>query len=261
MSESLLTSITTGKRRNPAFIIIYGVDGVGKNTMAANAPSPVFIPVEEKGSDHLDVARMRCPQNMGELGQSLATLAKEDHDYKTVVLDSLDFVEPMIWSQVCKEGKVESIEDFGGGYGKGYVRALELWRRLVDVYVRPLLPKMNVVMIAHAQIKAFTDPAQPSAYDRYQLKLHEKSAAFLREAADCVLFANFETTVVKEKGDRKGRGVGDGERVLYTERRPAFDAKNRFNLPFEMPLKWEAFAEAVDTYYNPPKAEAKKENK
>jgi len=109
---------------------------------------------------------------------------------------------------------------------------------------------MNIILIAHAQIKTFADPAQPTGYDRYQLKLNEKAAAVLREAVECVLFATYETTVVKEKGDKKGRGVGDGERVMYTERRPAFDAKNHFDLPFEMPLSWKAYAEAVDTFYN-----------
>jgi hypothetical protein len=257
MSESLLTSITTGKRRNPAFIILYGVDGVGKSTFGASAPKPIFIS-GEKGTDHLDVARFDQPKSIGELAKQLIALATESHDFQSVVVDSIDWIEPLIYAQVCQEGKCESIVDYKGGYGKGYERARELWMRLINVYLMPLAPKMNIILLAHAQIKKFDDPTQPAGYDRYQLKINDKSVDLFREAVDCVLFANYETTVVKEKGDRKGRGVGDGERVLYTERRPAFDAKNRFNLPFEMPLKWEAFAEAVDTYYNPPKAEANK---
>jgi len=251
---SILSSITTGKRRNPALAIIYGVDGVGKSTFGANAPKPIFIS-GEKGTDHLDVARFPQPANIGELGKQLTALAEEQHGYETVVLDSLDWIEPLVWQQVCKEGKVESIEDYGGGYGKGYVRAVELWRRLLEVYVKPLTDKMNVVLIAHAQIKAFSDPTQPAPYDRYQLKLHEKSAAVLREAVDCVLFAAFDTTVVLKQGEKKAKAVGDGERVLYTERRPGHDAKNRFNLPYEMPLEWAAFQKGVDTYYAPVKAD------
>lgn len=260
MSESLLSSVTTGKRQNPIFVVLYGVDGVGKNTFAASAPKPIFISIEEKGSDHLNVARLPHANSMGLLTGQLKALGEEKHDYQTAVIDSLDFIEPMIYNQVCKEGNCETIVDYKGGYGKGFERARELWRRLLEVYITPLSRKMNVVMIAHCQIKTFADPAQPTGYDRYQLKINEKSVDIIREVVDCVLFATYDITVVKEKGDKKGRGVGDGERVMYTERRPAFDAKNRFDLPFEMPLKWEDFQTAIETYYNP-KSEPKKASK
>jgi hypothetical protein len=108
---------------------------------------------------------------------------------------------------------------------------------------------MNVICIAHAAIRTFTDPEQNAAYDRYQLKLAGQGAktdasALWREAVDCVLFANFEVTTSTTKGERKAKAFGDGSRKIYTERRPAFDAKNRFGLPFELPLSWEEFARA-----------------
>jgi hypothetical protein len=104
---------------------------------------------------------------------------------------------------------------------------------------------MNVVLVAHSEIKSFSDPSQPQSYDRYQLKLHQKSAAVLREAVKAVLFATYETFVKKDKGQSKARAFGDGKRVIFTERRPSFDAKNRLGLPFEIALSWSDYVTAA----------------
>ena len=119
------------------------------------------------------------------------------------MLDSLDWVEPLIWKAVCDEGKVETIEQYAGGYGKGYVRALDLWRTLLKE-LSVLNDKMHVLLIGHAQIKSFQDPELPSAYDRYQLKINDKAAALVRDAADTVLFARFETELVRNPGASQG---------------------------------------------------------
>jgi hypothetical protein len=107
---------------------------------------------------------------------------------------------------------------------------------------------MHVLLIGHAQIKSFQDPELPSAYDRYQLKINDKAAALVREAADAVLFARFETELVRASG-AKAKVRGEGKRIIYTESRPGFDAKNRFNLPFVMPLDWKTFGDAIRAFY------------
>ncbi len=76
-----------------------------------------------------------------------------------------------------------------GGYGKGYVRALDLWRTLLKK-LSILNHKMHVLMIGHTQIKSFQDPDLASAYDRYQLKINDKAAGLVREAANAVLFVS-----------------------------------------------------------------------
>jgi hypothetical protein len=166
------------------------------------------------------------------------------------VLDSLDWIEPLIWKAVCAEAKVESIEQAFGGYGKGYVRALDLWRVLLKE-LAILNRTMHVLMIGHAQIKSFQDPDLASAYDRYQLKINDKAAALVREAADAVLFARFETEVTRDGGNGRSKAKvrGEGVRIMYTESRPAFDAKNRFNLPFAMALDWKTFGDAIRSFY------------
>jgi hypothetical protein len=243
--STILSTISRGKRPRHIFALFYGTDGVGKSTMCSHAPNPVFIGAE-KGTEQLDVARFPQTESIAELLAQIRALQTEQHDFDSVVLDSLDWVEPLIWKAVCDEGKVETIEQYAGGYGKGYARALDLWRTLLRE-LSVLNEKMHVLLIGHAQIKSFQDPELPTAYDRYQLKINDKAAALVREAADAVLFARFETELVKTNG--KARARGEGVRVMYSESRPAFDAKNRFNLPFCMPLDWKTFGDAIRTFY------------
>jgi len=102
---------------------------------------------------------------------------------------------------------------------------------------------MAVILLAHSWIKPFKNP-EADDYDRYELKLHSKSGGLIKEWCDAVLFANYETYAAKSKGQRV-RGVDTGARLIHTQRRAAWDAKNRYDLPETLPLDWDAFAEAV----------------
>jgi len=237
----LLKNVTKGKIDVPHFVLVFGPDGVGKSSFGAGAPSVIFLGTEE-GTSNLDVARFPAPNKFSDVVQAIEELSKENHDYKTLVVDSLDWLEPLVWSAVCTEGGQKSIEDFG--YGKGYVLALKKWQEMIGALkVLRAQKKMNIVLIAHSHVKVFNDPSQPASYDRYQLKLNDKAAALFREAVDAVLFANYETFVKKE-GNAKAKAFGDGARVIFTERRPAFDAKNRMGLPFQIPLSWADYVSA-----------------
>ena len=124
---SLLNTITKGRRPRYIWALIYGTDGVGKSTMCSHAANPIFVGAE-KGTEQLDVARFPQTESISELLSQVRALQTEKHEFDSVVLDSLDWVEPLIWKAVCDEAKVDSIEQAFGGYGKGYVRALDLWR-------------------------------------------------------------------------------------------------------------------------------------
>jgi len=243
---SFLQQVTKGKIKSPHLILIYGTDGVGKSTFASEAPAPIFIGSED-GTKNMDVARFPQPVTLTDLLAQISELTSKKHEYKTLVIDSVDWIEPIIWDYVCKQEGVKSLEKVGGGYGKGYVEAQLIWRNVVQC-LQSLQEHtgMNVVMVGHSHVKPFHDPEANVSYDRYMIKMNDKASSILREFVDVVLFANFEV-ITKEGTNTKTKAYGDGTRVVYTERRPAFDAKNRLGLPFKLPLSWEAFEKAVGT--------------
>lgn len=250
---SFLQKITSGKVEKPFLILIYGTDGVGKTSFAAQAPKPVFLG-PEKGNSLLDVSRFPTPKSFGDVQNMILEMTTAKHEFKTLVIDSLDWIEPLIWEAVCKENGANSIENVGGGYGKGYAFAIQKWMLMRDALDNLRETKgLNIILIAHSHIKTFQDPQNNTAYDRHQLKLNDKAAALWREFVDTVLFATFE---VHTKGDdKKAKAYGDGSRVMFTERRPAFDAKNRLGLPFRLALSFAELVSASSTPRSPQDAQ------
>lgn len=233
--------ISSGIKKRPYFILLYGSDGTGKSTFAGDAPSPIFIG-PEKGSSHLNVSRAEDINSWEDVVKSVHYLSTQPHDFKTAAFDSLDWLEPLLWDHICKQENVKSIDEAFGGFGKGYNYALNLWGDFIKSLEQLRDKGLNIIAIAHAQVKTFNDPNQQLPYDRYMLKLNDKAAAKWREAVDVVGFANFEDTVFKlNKTDRKAKATGGEIRKLYVERRPAFDAKNRLGLPPELALSWSEF--------------------
>lgn len=226
-----------GRVASPFKIVLYGLEGVGKSTFAADAPKPIFLDVEG-GTDDLDVERLPEVSTFAEVLAAVDELTTEPHDYQTFVLDTADWLESMIWRHVCEQQSVKSIEDIG--YGKGYTAALEHWRTFL-ARLDGLRDKrgMHVIVLAHSHIRSFRNPAGED-YERYELKLNNKAAGIVKEWPSAVLFARYQTFTHTDKNKRI-RGVGDGSRIVCTEPRPAWDAKNRYGLPPEMPLSWAEF--------------------
>jgi len=244
-----LASIQKGQIIEPPRILIYGAEGVGKTSFAADAPGSVFI-FTEKGRGRLSLDAYPLAQSFGDVMAALRSLLSEEHAYETVVIDTVDWLEKLIWEQTCTDGGKDSIEDFG--YGKGYVQALKYWAQFLDALTELHDSRgMAIILLGHAMVKTFNNPDGDN-YDQYQLAMHQKAAAMLKEWVDVVGFANYEVKVRKNEGaidKNKGKAVkihGDIPRLLHTEERPAFWAKNRYGLPPVMPLSWEAFAEAMD---------------
>lgn len=220
-------------------IVIYGVPGIGKTTFAASAPSPVFIPVED-GFGELSVPAFPRPESYAQVLECIGELATGDHHFRTVVLDSLDKLEPLLWQDVAERAGKKSVEDFG--FGKGYVAAAAEWRNMLSGFDALRNRGMTVILTAHSTV-ARIEPPETDPYDRYQLRLHKTAEATICDWADVVLFANYKVTTVSSggQGSERRRGISDGSRLLYTTERAAWRAKNRYRLPDSMPLSWEAF--------------------
>lgn len=238
-----LAGVRRGKIPNaPKRVLLYGPEGIGKSTFAMGAPSPIFL-CPEDGTTELDVARLPEPRTWADVFAAVSLLTKERHDYKTLVIDTLDWIEPLCWQAVCEAGKQKSIEGFG--YGKGYLEALNEWRRLVAALDAMRAARgTHVILLGHSKVATFKNP-EAEDYDRYSLKMHDKAGGLLKEWVDAVLFANYETFVDKASALARGKGLSSGARVIHTERRAAWDAKNRYGLPEQIPLSWEDFATAA----------------
>ena len=237
-----LKSISRNDTMSSPRVLVYGIEGIGKSTFAAGAPDPIFI-LTEDGLGSLDVEHFPIAQSLDNVMDAIGSLYAEDHPYKTVVLDSLDWLEAIIHREMEEKYDAKDL-----AYGKGAMIAAHKWREVLDgMNALRNDKKMIVIFLAHNTIKRFDSP-EVEPFDRYQPKLQERSSAVVREWADAVMFANYKTIVKKDDvGFNKtvARGISSGERMLYTTERPAYMAKNRYSLPDIIPMTWEAFANAI----------------
>ena len=236
----------------PPRILIYTTPGWGKTTTAASMPNAIFIDAED-GMMGLDVDSFPTVTDYDEIETYIRALIEQDHGYKTLVLDTMSSIEKLIWAKVCKDHNKPSIESFG--YAKGYVHAMTYWEKILGGL--EILRKKGVapVLLAHSEVKVFNSPIV-DAYDKYILKLHRHPANRLTEWCDLILFGDHKV-VVKKEGEgfnKTSKGIGQGQRVLYTEERPAFLAKSRMELPFEIEVSkadgWAAVAQHLDSKNN-----------
>jgi hypothetical protein len=240
---SYLNQVVSGKLQRNKLIMLYGPEGVGKSTFGAQCDSPIFL-ASEDGTANLDVSRLPTADSWGQVFEMLLELSNGGHGYKTLVVDTLDWLEPLMFSFLLDTHGKKVIEEVGGGYGK-YVNVVSSeWRKFMQA-IDMVREKMDVVILAHSQVKAFHDPMQTESYDRYQLKLHVQHSSILwKEYVDCLLFANYKTYVKKD--GNKAKAFGDGERTVYTTRMPSYDAKNRYGLPDEMEMEGRLVMAAID---------------
>ena len=234
-----MNSIVSAKTLyRPQRFLIYGVQGIGKTTAACTFKDPVVLRTED-GTCALDVPTF--PEVAGSYEDVVAAIQAlhGEHQFKTFVLDSLDWLEPLVWNKVCRDHlddkgqPLQSIEALG--YGKGYVEAGNYWRFIQGGLDSLRLSRgMQIVLIAHSEIKTFSPP-DSEAYDRYQVKLHKRAFALWQEWCDEVFFVNYRAILRSRDPQGKSfRAEGSGDRVVFTQERPALLAKNRWNLQPEI---------------------------
>lgn len=236
-------AITSGVQPAPVKVVLYGPEGIGKSTFASRFPAPVFIDTEG-GTKRLNIARLPQPTSWAMLLDEVAEVRKGAVPCGTLVIDTADWAERLCIQAVCAKAKVNGIEDFG--YGKGYTYVKEEFAKLLDALEEVLNAGHNVVVLAHAAITKFEQPDAVGNYDRWSMKTSKQVAPLLREWCDMLLFANYKTVVEKagSSPNAKNKASG-GKRVLYTTHHACWDAKNRFDLPEEVPFDYAAIAACV----------------
>jgi hypothetical protein len=235
-SESLLSKLHVGPQQVPPRICFYGTHGIGKSTLAAMFPKPIFISTED-GLASMDVTSFPRAEHVNDVEAQIRTLIKEEHDFKTVVIDSVDWLcEPLITGDIEARYDAKDL-----AYGKAQVFVAESLREIfggLDVLRKKR--GMNVVLIAHAVIQKYDDPVHES-YDRFLPKLPRRANEVLCEWVDVLAFCAFRVIVKKSENgfNQSTRGITTGERLVHFIERPAFMAKNRYGCPDNSQMTFE----------------------
>lgn len=232
-------NITRGHKKTAIKVGLYGTEGVGKTTFTSKFPGVVFIDTEGSTS-HMDVARFDQPKTFQDMLNQVQYVIDNPDGFGTVAIDTMDWLERLVFAAVCEKKKIDSIEDIA--YGKGYVLAKDKVKELLALLDQVVAKGINVVLVCHSIIKKFELPDEMGSYDRYMLKLNEKNIApLIKEWVDMLLFVNYRTDIVKTS-DGKTKGKGGQKRIMYATHNACWDAKNRFGLPDEMPFEFEQIA-------------------
>lgn len=240
-----LSSISKTKRLEAPKILLAGEPKIGKSTFASSAPGAIGI-LTEDGMAGIDSQAFPLASTLDDVYSAITTLLKEPHDFQTVFVDSLDWLEPLVNAHVCKANNWKDIET--PGFGKGYVAAAAEWRNVLDgLEALRRERQMGIILICHVKVQRIDSPTV-EGYDAYVLKMHNRASALVEEWADIVGFASHR---IKTKqvdagfGNKETKALKSTERVLHLEPHPAYPSGSRFGLR-DCPLEWSAFADQLN---------------
>lgn len=225
--------IITGKQTKGQKVVIYGLEGVGKTTLAASFPKALFIDTEGS-TTHMDVNRTPRPTSWAMLTGQIAELRRNTQGFQTLIIDTADWAERMCAEALLAQHNQDGLEGFG--YGKGYRYMAEWFGKFLDS-LTDLVERtgMHVVLTAHAATRKIELPEETGAYDKWEMKLSKQVAPLVKEWADMVLFCAYKTYVVEDAKTKTKKAQG-GQRVMYATHSVVWDAKNRHDLPEEIEM-------------------------
>lgn len=218
-----MIKIEKGKQWKPPKVVIYGPEGIGKTTLASKFPKPLFIDFEG-GSSRMDVDRIPRPRSLAELNAVLTELQRDHADYKTLVLDTADWLELLVIDHICTERKIKALGEVA--FGQGYNLVADSFAQLLDRLTQlQNATGMAVVFCAHAMQRKIDNPEQMSTYDHWELKLSKKASPLLKEWSDFLLFYKYETDL--EQDDNKKVKAVAQHRIICSGHAAWYDAKSR----------------------------------
>jgi hypothetical protein len=227
-----LGSLKSTKTNRPPITLLYGVDGVGKTSLAAEFPNPIYLPTEgETPPSDVELQTPGTVESYEALLDVFGELLEGEHDFGTVIVDSLDGMESLVWVATCRRLGINSIEE--AGYGKGYIEADTEWKEYLSAVSALARSGLYVVQLAHPEIVRFDSPTS-DPYSRYTIKLHKRANALVREQSDIVAFMNYRISLkTADAGFNKKvtHAEGGNERLVHLSEKAGFVAKNRYSMP------------------------------
>lgn len=243
--------VISGRLYKPFNVVLIGIPGIGKSTWASESPSPLFIGGDE--IDELDADRLPQVTSYDEFTDQLKWVYNSKPKNETLVIDTIDSIEKLLHKKILS-GDMKangSMAKAYGGYGKAYEMAESEFIKLRDDYLKPIRDKnnMNIIILSHCKKTMASDTILGLQYDTYEMTLHQKVQNVVCDWVSCVFFANYVAHQADDANSSKVFALGHGERVLLTEKRPGHLGKNRFNLPYELPLKFSEFYSRFQDFY------------
>jgi hypothetical protein len=210
---------------------VYGPEGRGKSTLASKFPKPLGLLLERGLPRGVTMDAVEDIKSYSDVIATLTELIKDVRGYETLVIDTLDALEPMLLRHVCHSNNWRNIE--APSYGKGWLIADDEWRH----FLRGLTTlrdrhHMTIVLISHSTVENVADPRVPT-FTQYLPKLHKRARHLVLDACDVVGFLAEDLRVITDdRGFRERiRATSSNQRFLFVEGCPAFTAKNRFAMP------------------------------
>jgi hypothetical protein len=241
--------ISKGRQIGPRKILLYGEEGVGKSTFANAAPRTIFLDIEE-GLRDIDCEKSDPLGTVSDVINAISWLANTPHDYKTVAIDTLDWLEKLIHKEVASAAGKPTIGEIA--FGRGYELATKKWDFLLGGLSALHKKGMSVLLLAHSRIVKVDEPGLPR-YERLEPDLHSSSGPMIREWCQDVLCARVRTfTRAEDVGFSRERTIASGgkDRYIQTAKTAGAVAKNRVDgMPEEIPMSWATYSQYVSAAY------------
>lgn len=229
-----MTNPRIQKAARPAPIMtFFGEAGRGKTTLACSFPNPIVIQAEE--GVHRISNKIAAPDvlpftSVRQLWDDLKWLMNEEHDYKTVIIDSVTTLsEHFVADVIARDPDAKSINKAHGGWGVGWSMVEAMHSRVRNA-AKMLRDKrgMATIFIAHADLEKMDLPDKDD-YSRYSLRMHKKSTTHYIDNVDLVGLIRLQSAV-RGGDDEKKKIVTSGDRELICCATENSVAKNGYGI-------------------------------
>ena len=250
MSNINMSSIIKGVEQGPIITVVTGKEAVGKTYFACQSDKPIILDLEH-GAEVYDVPKIPLYGKdivFDDCIEALRLLYSNHKKLgiKTVVVDSMDWVQKLIHREVCKKKNVDAIEDLG--WGVGYQMAASLAQDFINGLDALRQLGLDIIIICHTAVVKVDEPIL-DVYEVYDLKLDRMIRNTIKEWATVVAFAEFETEtrLAGEKfGQKRYKAISSGKRIMHTIPQSGFVAKSRIPIPSPIPFDWGHFKESIN---------------